>query len=133
MVTSIPNQYFVLDENDKELFLAMLDEERKRQRGGSVSPEGGEEDVRLTRAPECYVALTPSGGIPARSGLVLGSATCSINRLQPSSSTSAMELFQIPGFVQKVYNVSGRAAAGGIYVVVRREKYGIFVYECPCT
>jgi hypothetical protein len=128
----MPEQYFVLDENDRQLFLWMLDEERKRNRG-SVSPSNQATEIRQTQAPECYVALTPAGGIPARSGIVPGVANCNIYQLKLNQSTNKVELVAIPQFVQKVYNVSGRAATAGIYVVVRREKYGVFVYECPCT
>lgn len=128
----MPEQYFVLDENDRQLFIWMLDEERNRNRG-SVPPANQTPEVRQTQSPECYVALTPSGGIPARSGTTPGTANCNIYQLKLNQSTNQVELVAIPQFVQKVYNVSGRAAPANIYFVLRREKYGVFVYECPCT
>jgi len=92
-------------------------------------------------APEVYVAKTPSGGIPALSGSITGSAVCTIYKMDPYTGTGTgsgedvLELVQA-GFDETVHNVSDIAIPGESYKIVWRDKFGDWVTEtpdCPCT
>ena len=69
-----------------------------------------------------YLVKTPSGGIPARSGTTLGSATCTIQDL--SSSYVASD-----GNDVTVLNPSDAAIAGSIYIGAQQLKDGKFLAD----
>jgi hypothetical protein len=74
---------------------------------------------RAFPAPDHYVALTPSGGIPGRSGTIPGSAECDIYKINTDE-----ELEAVPDFSKTVYNVAQGTVAGSSYVDISRDKYG---------
>lgn len=83
-------------------------------------------------SPECYVALVPSGGLPALSGAIPGSTSCAIYRVFKSSVSGNVELAAITGFSQTVYNLSATSINPG-FIVINREKFGFWIYECSCA
>ncbi len=82
------------------------------------------------RTPEVYVAKTPTGGIPANAegtGTGTGAADdpgqaeCNVYQLNPST----LELENI-GYPQTVYNLSTTVVAGNTFVLVLRDKFGVW-------
>lgn len=94
------------------------------------------DDEYLT--PEVYVALTPSGGIPALAegsdvgtafgaGDTPGSASCQIYQRLPDGTLQV-----ITGLTRTVYNLSESAVDGTSWVLVVRDKYGNW-YTLPAA
>jgi hypothetical protein len=112
---------FVLSEADVKVLQDSVGELRRMVQNiaGRAVPRPDDPE-----APEVYIALTPSGGIPARSGVVLGSASCDVYKVISDSLLSA-------GFTRTVYNLSTTAVAGSIYVQVKRDKFGTWLAEQP--
>lgn len=88
-------------------------------------------------APECYVVKTPSSGIPKRKKLRPGRAFCKVYKLVPVVHGSAILDLQ-PVLLQNgqhytrlIYNLSEEKVTAE-YVRVNREKYGVWVVDCPC-
>ena len=89
----------------------------------------------INHAPEVFIANV-SSTIPARSSNVPGVASCSIYMAQWKSSAGTsqdVELIDLSGVAENVYNLSTTAVSAGYYVV-RREKFGHLVLgRFPCT
>ncbi len=81
-------------------------------------------------APEVYIALTPVGGIPARSGTTPGFADCTIYRLLPNPSGTKVLTEAGAGF-RTVYNLSATSIPSGEYIQTKRDKWGIWWVEGP--
>lgn len=63
-----------------------------------------------------YVAYTPSGGIPARSANVCGSALCTVQKVA-TDGTMTNAIDQSGAAIQvRVYNPSGSAVTGSTYI-----------------
>lgn len=103
----------------------------------------GRVDHEEQQAPEVYVALTPSGGIPAlaassvvdtgtgqadeHNGDAPGYAECAAYRvLPPADGTDGAELWEVPGLSFRVHNASGSDVAGDSWVLVVRDKGGVW-------
>ncbi len=70
-----------------------------------------------------YLVLTPAGGIPARSGITLGSASCTIQTIDKSNN-------QIDdGEEVDVLNLSDSAISGSIFIKATRTKTGEYIAE----
>jgi hypothetical protein len=116
---------YYLDREDRENFLALVADLRRRG-VGKGSPPASRDDDHLS--PEIYVARTPSGGIPAlgENGTgtsgddVPGSATCQIYRVALSTEI----LTPVWSFSKKVYNLNESAVLGDKWILVVRDKYG---------
>jgi len=103
-----------LTERDRELIQGLLDREGKgtpARKSLTVTGEGHQ-------SPETYIAMPPSGGIPARSSTTLGSATCDIYRINNG------RVEQVAGLTREVFNVSEDAVPGSEYLPVHRSKFG---------
>ena len=78
--------------------------------------------------PELYYARAPVGGIPARVGIVLGSALCDIYERNNDD-----ELVDT-GRNETVYNVSGTAVEASAWLIVatdsRRRDFVVIVESC---
>jgi hypothetical protein len=77
--------------------------------------QSGPVPARRVENRRVAIALTPVGGIPARSGAVVGTAECTffeINDTFTLVSTSVTE---------SVCNLSGIAVAASVYIVCNRE------------
>ena len=61
-----------------------------------------------------YVLVTPEDGIPARSGVTLGKAECTLCRLVPVDGTDDVEIAGT-GVTRLVYNIASGDVGGGIY------------------
>lgn len=61
-------------------------------------------------ASPCYIALTPVGGIAARSGSSVSSANCTIQSIEGGTISSA-------GITVPIFNLSSSAVAGSVYVI----------------
>lgn len=77
-------------------------------------------------APEVYVAIIPDGGMPARLGTIPGSAECTIYRFDQSVDPAQLQALD---FTKRVYNVFTSEIAAGEYVIVGREKFGVWVVQ----
>lgn len=117
--------YIFLTDSDHAALREML---RERQ-GGRVNapnrqPSRLAEEQSGHQAPEVYIALTPTDGIPARVGTTPGSAECVIQHID-----STGDLAEVASFAQPVYNVSTSAVAGDEYISVKRDKYGTWLAD----
>ncbi len=84
-----------------------------RGSGLSIGPDDGIPEQRRVA-----ICLTPSGGIPARSGTTPGTATvtlCMIDGTNGIVTTSVTET---------AYNIGGTSVAGSIYTPLEREYIG---------
>jgi len=61
------------------------------------------------------IALTPSGGIPARSTTTPGTASCTFCKIDDTPTITTTSV------TETVYNISGLAVSGDTYVFVNRE------------
>lgn len=79
-------------------------------------------------APETYVALVPTDGIPGRDGLTPGSAECQLFVVR--NRTAEPQLGQI-GKIVTVFNVSTEAieaeGTADLYIPVTRDKFGTWL------
>jgi hypothetical protein len=108
---------YVLSEADREKFLALW--QQYSHLLPRPKPDRGHfPDHEEHQSPEVYAAQTPIGGIPARSGVVPGSAECVIYQLVTTNLT------EVTGFFQTVYNLSTEAIDADSFVVLARDKYG---------
>ena len=82
----------------------------------------------VPQTPEVYLALAPSGGIPAAGGTgtadVLSSADCDIYQIIRSNPT---QLVKVNTLFKKVYNISSSDISGGSLITVVRDKFGTWV------
>lgn len=99
----------------------MLEAERKRLRNVPLRPGHVTTDADHF-APEVYIALAPTGGIPAMVGDVPGVAECDVYRIvQPDGD----DPYMIPTEgTRRVYNLSDSAVSSDTYVLAQRDKYG---------
>ena len=70
-----------------------------------------------------YLVLTPAGGIPARSGTTLGSASCTIQTID--KDTNQVD----DGEEVDVLNLSDSAISGSIFIKAMRTKAGDYIAE----
>lgn len=112
-----------LSDEDVEFLRRWIDRQRGIYRPISLE----DSPVVPSGSPECYAALTPVGGIPARSGTTLGSASCAIYELRTVSSVVTLVDLS---FTETVYNLSAVAADPSIYIVISRERFGYWVVDC---
>lgn len=97
-----------------------LDKLRKDPASDAVT-----DDVeRYSQSTDCLVALTPSGGIPARSGTTPGYASCDLYVVEENSSTIILGDLDESG---SVANVSDSDIGGDIYVLCVKTKGGVYV------
>lgn len=71
------------------------------------------------------LAMTPSGGIAARSGTTVSSATCNYYRMQNGTLSSASGTIT-------VYNLSTTAVGGSKYIIAARCGGGFFAVWEDC-
>lgn len=70
-------------------------------------------------APEVYVVTAPIGGIPAKVGSVLGSASASVSRVLRDGTLEA-----VTGLTRTVWNSSGSPVAEAATLAALRDKFG---------
>ena len=120
---------FGFDEDDANVVRRMINDYRRRNRSAQLEPG----EALPAFPPEVHVAKTPSGGIPARSGRVPGTATCNIYKLIKRDVYPTISL-EATHFNKLVNNISDIEIAGDIYKLVWRDKYGDWVTETgPCA
>jgi len=110
--------------------LAAVIKERKASRGNSKSTaRAGDSFNENTdhQAPEVFMALTPTGGIPAIDGVIPGSAVCDLYRTTGAFGSETLE--EMVGISKTVFNISATAIAADIYVLIKRTKQGKWVAE----
>lgn len=104
-----------------------------RRQPGNVPGKRGPERPP-PKAPDVYVALTPSAGIPPLTdvpgtGTLVheepGSASCAIYRLDDDTG----ELFAAVDVTRTVYNLAESAIDGGIFIPVWRDKWGAWLAQ----
>lgn len=123
------DEVFYLDREDREQFVALV-AEMKRRGGGKGVHHVSKDDDHL--APEVYVARTPSGGIPSLDANgtgtsdddVPGSAVCTVYNINLSTEV----LTPVTGFTRTVYNIHPIAVEGSTWIVVARDKYGRWLH-----
>lgn len=117
----------ILTPKDKRVLQELIRRE-KRQRGSIARP--GPLELSHPQSPEVFVALTPSGGIPALTestdtGTAFGaldapgSAECQVYRLDESELLEAVD-----GLTHVVYNLSSESIPGNKWILVIRDKFG---------
>jgi len=100
-----------------------------RQVNGEVRGTRGIDRPPIGQGPECFFALTPSGGIPAIDGSAPGTAECELYEAVASVAGGTVEMAAIldnggNAVVRDIYNASGTAIAEDIYTPVHRTKPG---------
>lgn len=112
---------YVLNEADRELVQRYLrgQQSRPEEPGRTNNHHVGDEVFKSDN----FVALTPDGGIPARVGGTVGTATCRVYQIIDG------EIADAPFGDIDVFNLSTTEVEGGQYVRVIREKYGAFVVD----
>jgi len=111
---------YFLSKDDRDDLGELLDAYRRGRIPTSGSGNVDGTDHQENQAPDVYVAFTPGGGIPVRSGVTPGAAECDLYRLLPDET-----LEQYPdGVTQYVYNLSTAAVPEESYVLVSRDKAG---------
>jgi hypothetical protein len=77
-----------------------------------------------------FLMQTPASGIPARSSTTPGKAQCTPYYIDVTNSDAITELTDDDGASQSfdVYNVSGSAVAGSVFILAKRV-YGVLVAD----
>lgn len=65
-----------------------------------------------------YIALTPSGGIPARLSLTVGKATCELYYASPTDVLTGC------GYSEAVSNTTAEEVPGDSYIQAKRDAFG---------
>lgn len=127
---------YYLSDRDRQDFLAMRDEWRRRTNGGGQGFH--RRDHTADQTPDVFLARTPAGGIPATDvngtgttdDEVFGSATCTIYRLSISGSGTgtADEDNLVEGMDQtrRVFNLGAEPIEGDTWILVTRDKFGVW-------
>jgi hypothetical protein len=123
----MPERYYILSEGDAELFRQWKYERDRTIRNQRPKHQVG--DSPNAHGP--YAAKTPEGGIPARVGNRLGSATCTIYRV--SEVGTGGELEEMDDLSQLVFNLDTAPIAGNIYTPIFQERYGQWIASPPGT
>lgn len=125
---------YMLSEDDRAWMQKVIQDYVDRLGNPTGRPDTTNEPPQ---APETYIALTPSTGIPAidQSGTtgtgtvsyalddVPGSAVCRIYRLIRGT-------FRRVGPTKLVYNLSRSALPGNAWILVTRDKFGTWIIPC---
>lgn len=126
--------HYLLSGEDRAWIQRLINESVDRTAG--LKDHSGPPD-RVSDAPETYVALTPSTGIPAlnRSGTtgtdtpdpdalddVPGSAQCNVYRCY--SVLGVRRLRRVGQLKRTVLNLGPLALAGNVFVLITRDKFG---------
>lgn len=90
-----------------------------------IGSQGGEVkqfeyDLTSDQRPVVH-AKTPIGGIPARSGLTMGYATC------PLFSCNSSGVLIDSGLNILVYNVASGTVAGNVHIIAAKNQAGLYV------
>jgi hypothetical protein len=109
---------FALSPEDAVLFRALIDRERKREQGRKFPDE---EMIMGAVETSVYLAYTPAGGIPARIGLLPGSADCVLYYLNDDDELTARLNWDDTDYEETVYNLSRSSVAGSSYIQCKRE------------
>lgn len=149
----MPDKVYALTEADRKA-VAELVQAHNRRIGNTQNRPGPPLDDGS--APEVYIAKTPAGGIPALADLQCfddgslgtgtgsgtgvgtapndariihqpGSADCDIYRLVEKGEGCGAEMEIVTGVSRTVYNIFPKAAPGGAWVIVWRDKFGRWV------
>lgn len=127
--------YYVLTDSERKLLQRLLDNDRRRIQNTTGRAALGGEDY-LT--PEMYIAKTFSDGIPAMEEVGTGTGTSTCNFEEPIPGSANCHIFQLATesiphrlmpltySIQRVYNRSTTAVAGCSFVIIQRDKYGIW-------
>jgi len=96
-----------------QMVLAVIDE---LQRRGVIGKTGRKEPPPTIRGVNAVIALTPGGGIAARSGTTAGSANCTFYRVNSSGTLTTVKDNAGSDITATVYNIAGSAIAGSAYI-----------------
>ena len=126
---------FALSESDKRILQEVLTEMKQ----GRVNKPIENTTPQDLGSPEVYIALPPSGGIPALSPTGgIGTATGSPAEAGDTPGSAECDLYRIldgtlrsTGKTKTVYNLSEKAITQ-IWISIRRTKFGLWVVDCPC-
>jgi hypothetical protein len=111
---------FILSEKDKATLQRLLYWWEQQEVNTTNRPGDYLDREELSRA-DIFVGKAPSGGIPALSGLVPGSAQIDLYKLISGS------LHPTGMSKQKVHNLSSNAITGDSWVEAKRDKFGTWV------
>ncbi len=118
---------FTATAEDRAILQGLVEAEVQRQVNKPQRPptEHAWSEGEDHQAPEVYVGLAPTGGIPGQTGIQPGVATCQLFRIQ--SGIDPAELEEMEGFERPVYNTSPSAVAEGSHFTAVRTKGGPWV------
>lgn len=119
----MPRSFYVLTDRDREALVGVI---RQQSRHTSLHRSGNVHED-LGYSTQCYIALTPIGGIPARQGLLLGAAECLTYRVIDGS------LVPLDGIARTVYNLYTTAIAGEEWVTVKTDKFNTWLVDAQVT
>lgn len=114
--------FYVLTDRDREALVGLVRQQYRQtglHRSGSSTPED------LGTSPDVYAALTPVGGIPARSSNQLGAAECIVYRSIDG------QLVALDGVLRTVNNLTTSSIPGETWVKITRDKFGTWYAEPP--
>lgn len=115
-------ELYVLSQDDIGVLRALIDRARRQ---GLNRPIPLLDVPRPDGAPDVYVALAPGGGIPARAGAVPGVAACEVHKTATPDG-AAPSATAAGGLSVTVYNFGTDAVPAGTYVLVVRDKWGVW-------
>ncbi len=109
---------------DIQTLRGLIEQEERRRENNPSRPDQDRtySENEDHQAPEVYVAYTPAAGIGAITGLIPGSAVCTVYQISRSGDT-----LSATARTKTVYNLSGSAISGNIYTPIFRDKYGKWV------
>jgi hypothetical protein len=127
------DEAYYLDSKDREAFLRMWQEFRRRQ---PTRVRGVEPDTTGYQPPEAYLARTPSGGIPILDSVgtagtaddVPSYAECDMWRVLEGAGTADGDIQIVRDLSKRVYNLSGSPVPGNKWILAVRDKFGVWYY-----
>lgn len=114
-----------LSQQDREVLRSAVDDVKKLLR--NVANRPGVDAYDLLTAPEVYVGLSPTGGIPARSGTTPGNTYCQIYQILDDGTT--FTLAQMYDLDERVFNLSPTDIPSGEWLILTRDKGGRFLVQ----
>jgi hypothetical protein len=135
----VPRNLYAFSENDARILREYLDiiKGRLNNTAGRNDPEDYEGEHQ---APEVYIAVAPSGGIPALTIVpgtgpgeydIPGSAECLLHNIFTDDDEENPEVQPVEEFTQVVYNVYTTAIPAGTTFIAVRDKWGFWLAVPP--
>lgn len=106
----------------KELLDAVRALIRESKEAGPLRSYESGPDREEQQASDTYLAISPVGGIPGRSGAVPGSADCDLYKIIVEDDERTLE--QIPETFKTVVNMSVSEVPANLFILITKDKGG---------